>query len=559
MTELFNIPNAQVFVLADLCATYGLRKVVISPGSRNAPLTFAFHHHPQIECYNIPDERSAGYFALGIAQHTKAPVGVICTSGTAALNLTPAIAEAYYQKIPLVAITADRPTEWLDQLDGQTINQSGIYQNFTGYQGQIPVGIFSDNELWHLQSIIRDAFHSIHSQNIPVHLNVPLREPLYNLNLPKLPRIQAITPASKDIVVHIPDTSGFKKILMIHGMQRPDAIISKYIETISSKGNVVILAENVSNVGYEQIFNTSDALISAIANNQINEAKPDLVITFGDMLLSKPLKQWLRSVKSFEHWIVTDSPKVPDVLMHIDKIFRTSKRNFLKAFANVEFKHSSGFVALWKRLDEVKDKISSDYAEKVAFSDFKVFEKLSKNIPTDSIVHLGNSSPVRYAQFFKWKKGIEFYCNRGTAGIDGCTSTALGVAVSTTKVVTLITGDVSFLYDSNAMWNKYKRNNFKIILINNKGGNIFSLIPGPSSTGLLDEYFKTNIPVSIEHLAKAYGYGYLKATEANELEQKIKSLYADSQIPAILEIETEPEINTKVWKEYFAIIKSKLL
>jgi 2-succinyl-5-enolpyruvyl-6-hydroxy-3-cyclohexene-1-carboxylate synthase len=161
---------------------------------------------------------------------------------------------------------------------------------------------------------------------------------------------------------------------------------------------------------------------------------------------------------------------------------------------------------------------------------------------------------VRYSQFFEWQPGISFYSNRGTAGIDGCTSTALGMANDTDKILTLITGDVGFLYDTNALWNQYLKSNFKIILINNGGGNIFSLIPGPDATGLVEKYFRTHMGVNIQKLSDAFGLAYFNATNEVELSQSLQNLYAAPKA-ALLEIITETEQNIKVWKEYFSSLK----
>jgi 2-succinyl-5-enolpyruvyl-6-hydroxy-3-cyclohexene-1-carboxylate synthase len=182
---------------------------------------------------------------------------------------------------------------------------------------------------------------------------------------------------------------------------------------------------------------------------------------------------------------------------------------------------------------------------------------LSEIIPGNSCVHLGNSSPVRYAQFFNWRDDIQFFSNRGTAGIDGVTSTTIGMASQTNRPVFLITGDVSFFYDSNAFWNNYKRKNFKVIVLNNKGGNIFKLISGPEETGLLDNYFTTHYNVSIEFLCKAYGIGYYSAKNNKELLSGLEQ-FLDLPDCAVFEIVTNPEVNTKVWKDYFRTIRMRL-
>ncbi len=313
----------------------------------------------------------------------------------------------------------------------------------------------------------------------------------------------------------------------------------------------------MSNSKSDFVFKTSDALLSSIHSDEVEHLRPDLVISFGEMLLSKPLKQWIRSSKNCEHWIVTEDDNVPDVFQKIGTIFREKPESFLKSYIKMLKQNNSDFYFSWKNAYDCFSKSSLAILEHFEWSDMKAFQIISKNTPENSIVHFGNSSPVRYAQFFAWENNIEFFCNRGTAGIDGCTSTALGMANQTEKPVILITGDISFLYDSNALWNNYKRPNFKIVVINNQGGNIFSLIPGPDKTGILEEYFLTNVPVSIKNLCKAYGISHYQAKNETELNNEIHQFFSQCG-SSLLEIQTDFQINTKVWKEYFKQIKNSV-
>ena len=562
MTKV-NTDKLHLKILAESCSAYGLRKLVISPGSRSAPLTLAFYNQPDIECYVIPDERSAAYFAIGIAQFTNEPVGIICTSGTAALNLSPAIAEAFHQKLPLLILTADRPEEWVGQQDGQTINQTGIFSNFVSYQAQLTIEAFTKNEIWQTERIIRDVFFNLKLKNLPVHINIPLREPLYNT---EDYQPLAFNPSIIEIPEKIIDSrnisftnnlKNFKKILLVLGSNRPNKSLSESINQLACKKNIVVLAETLSNIESECVFQTSDPLLSSINANNIDSLKPDLIISFGEILLSKPLKQWIRSLEKTEHWLVTLEDKAPDVFQNISKIVHLHPEAFIQTIINQQIEFKSHYFNLWNNAYNACNSLSSAFQANSEWSDLKVFEILSKTVPSNSIVHLGNSTPVRYTQFFKWSSNIQFYCNRGTAGIDGCTSTAIGMASQTNKTLSLITGDVSFLYDSNALWNNYKKANFKIIVINNKGGNIFKLIPGPDKTGLLEECFMTNIPVSIEFICKAFGIDYFNAKNQDELTKNIDLLYKNTQC-ALLEINTEPEVNTSVWKNFFNTIKTKM-
>jgi 2-succinyl-5-enolpyruvyl-6-hydroxy-3-cyclohexene-1-carboxylate synthase len=551
-----------VRLLADLCAGYGLRKVVVSPGSRNGPIMLAFHNHPEIECYVVPDERSAAYVAIGIAQYLLQPVGIICTSGTASLNFAPAMAEAYYQKLPIIAITADRPVEWVDQLDGQTINQTGIYSNFTCYQAELPVEIAAKNDRWLLERIVRDGFLSLKLNNQPIHFNVPIREPLYNMS-------EEITLSIKPSEIEITEPEEYKtgpgflleldkynKILLVLGMKRPDKAFSEVIDQLADNKKVVVLCETLSNVQNNNVFQTSDTLFFSLQAEERPELMPELVISFGDVLLSKQLKQWIRSQETIEHWIVHQNQKTPDVFQRIGKIIHQNPISFINVLVKHLVSKNTKYFEAWKKAALQIGSLHLDYQKDVPWSDMQVFDVLSKRVPEFSIVHFGNSSPVRYAQFFEWNKGIQFFGNRGTAGIDGCTSTALGMASQTNQLVTLITGDAGFLYDSNALWNNLKKNNLKIIVINNKGGNIFSLISGPDRTGLLNEYFLAHVPVSIEKICSAFAISYYHASGKSELTPALDIFYKDANC-SLLEIHTDTSINTNVWKEYFKTLKNK--
>lgn len=546
----------QIKILVELCAAYGLRKVVISPGSRNAPLIRAFHNHPKIECFVIPDERSAAYFALGIAQFTKQPVGLLCTSGTAALNYAPALAEAYHQYLPLFAITADRPPEWIGQQDGQTINQTGIYSNFTVYEAQLPVEVTSQHEIWHTERLIRDGFHALLNKNRPVHINVPLREPLYSEAeeadfLPECTQFDFAQPTSEPGAGWIKALENHSSIMLVFGMRRPDQTVRQYISNLAKQKKLVILSETLSNLAIEGVFQTSDALFAALKEPPHDMLKPDLVISFDDMLLSKPLKQWIRSLKNVEKWIVSTHEPVADVFQGVNRMIQSEAKPFIQQLTEIKNIGNQTFYEDWQNAYTQFNGFHNHFVASIPWSDMKVFGILSNTVPSQSIVHLGNSSPVRYAQFFRWNTEIQFFSNRGTSGIDGASSTAIGMASQADALVTLITGDVSFLYDSNALWNNYKKKNFRIIVINNKGGNIFSLIGGPQNTGLLNDYFKTHIPVSMEYLCKAYGIDYYKVTNEPELETTLDRFYQNNAC-ALLEITTDPVANTKVWKDYLS-------
>jgi 2-succinyl-5-enolpyruvyl-6-hydroxy-3-cyclohexene-1-carboxylate synthase len=550
--------NSHIFLLAQLMKDYDLQHAVICPGSRNTPLIRAFHEQEGISTYVIPDERSAAYFALGICQQHQKAVAIICTSGTAAINLGPAMAEAWHQGLPLLAITADRPEEWIGQNDGQTITQQRLFHPFVGLEAQLPVAVNTQAELWHLERICRDLFSTMKYSRKPVHLNVPLREPLQSMDRNGLQELRAsrLEPANCRGRVEVPEESSlFRRILILVGMRAADDDFQKAISLLAASGQAVVLTETLSNIDGEEFICSPDGLLHALRIRHCERYNPDLIISFGDMHVSKPMKQWVRSQAHCQHWLITEKDQIPDTFQHIDRVFRCDAADFLLALAEAGITPDSGFVQEWHNANKSFEMKGLDFASKAEWSDLKVFRTIASALPPEGVLQLGNSSVVRYAQLFPWPSGLRFYGNRGTSGIDGAASTALGMASQINSPLTFISGDVSFLYDSNALWNNYKGSNLRIILINNRGGNIFDLIAGPGESHIPTEYLRSYVEVNIAALCNAFGLKHLEARDQDSLNLGLTTLFSDEG-PALLEVCTDPDVNARVWKDYFTTMKN---
>lgn len=548
--------------LAALLLKKGITDIVISPGSRNAPMIHTFHGIAGFNCRNIVDERSAAYFALGLSLAKQKPVVLVCTSGTATLNYAPAIAEAFYQNIPLIVLTADRPDYWIDQLESQCIRQKGIYRNFVKKEVNLPLGE-SEKELWFAARQISECLNlAVSGTPAPVHINIPLEEPLHQLIDAELPLVKDIAIAPAKPKISETDLSGLaeivgqsKKILVLAGQLNPNPALEKALAAFAAKTGAVVLHEYLSNLHGEQFVGSIDALMAAILEENTTEYNPDLLITLGGQFVSKSLKQFLRKNKPAEHWHLSLGAEHFDTYQSLTKVVQTEAADFFESLAGQKIQAISDYLKLWKSKENRVNQLRDEFVAKAEFSDLKAFELISKNIPENSAVHLGNSSPVRYALIHDRVKQAEYYSNRGTAGIDGCVSTAVGFASESDKMNTVIVGDLSFFYDSNALWNKYIGDNLRIIVIHNGGGNIFSMIKGPGETPAFREHFFTENTHKAEGLAKAFGLEYFSASNESELQQALTEFYSPNQKAAVLEVFTDAELNVSVFRELFKEVK----
>lgn len=548
--------------LAALLLKKGIADIVISPGSRNAPMIHTFHGIAGFNCRNIVDERSAAYFALGLSLAKQKPVAIVCTSGTATLNYTPAIGEAFYQNIPLIVLTADRPDYWIDQLESQCIRQEGIYRNFVKKEVNLSLGE-SEKELWFAARQINECLNlAVAGNPAPVHINIPLEEPLHQLIDTELPEVKDITVASVKPKVSEVELSGLaeiigqsKKIIVLAGQLNPNPALEKALAAFVAKTGAVILHEHLSNVSNVDFCGSIDTILAAIVEENSTDYNPDLLITLGGQFVSKSLKQFLRKNKPAEHWHLSLGAGHFDTYQSLTKVIQTEAADFFESLAGQEIQANSVYLQLWKNKEAQVNQLRDEFVAKTEFSDLKAFEQIGKSIPENSVVHLGNSSPVRYVLIHEKVKEAEYYSNRGTAGIDGCLSTAVGFASESDKINTVIVGDLSFFYDSNALWNKYIGKNLRFIVIHNGGGNIFSMIKGPGETPAFQEHFFTENTHKAEGLAKAFGLEYFSARNESELKLALTEFYSPDQKAAVLEVFTDAEVNVEVFRELFQKVK----
>ncbi len=567
-----SIPVAQSVVL--LCLSKGIDHVVISPGSRNAPLTIGFTHHPEIETYSIVDERCAAFFALGLAQQLQKPVALVCTSGSALLNYYPAISEAFYSDIPLVVISADRPIERIDVGDGQTIRQRNVFENHILYSANLYSELVleestADSKLLqkqreaekHNQQEINKALNKAIVNNGPVHINVPFYEPLYNIveevkvdPIIVEPQLKKEQITQNELKPFAKAWNAAKRKIIIVGVLSPDSVEQKYFDMLGNDPSVIVFTETTSNVQHPNFFTRIDNIIGSLDDKGFKELQPELLLTFGGMVISKKIKAFLRTYQPKQHWHI-DPKKAYDTYFCLNRHFKLEVNYFLSKFLAQVEPVADEYQTKWLAVRERRDKLHENYLSNMEWCDFKAFQIILNNIPGKTMLQLGNSSTVRYAQLFDLDKSLQVFCNRGTSGIDGCTSTAIGAAVGSKIPTTLITGDLSFFYDSNALWNSRIPSNFKIVIINNNGGGIFRILPGNKDSEEFDTYFETTHSLSAEHLSKMYDFNYLKVESETELDSAIHKFYDNNDKPSILEVKTPRTLNDKVLLNYFGYIK----
>lgn len=543
------IPLAQSIL--QLFKAKGIQHIIISPGSRNAPLTIGFTNDSFFSCYSIVDERCAAFFAMGIAQQLNKPTALLCTSGSALLNYYPAFAEAFYSQIPLIVVSADRPTSKIDIGDGQTIRQRNVFENHSLFNANLSDEASAEND-----ELIQKAIATSKSKKGPVHINVPFEEPLYNIveeysYMPVLFNDDVEIKTEEDF-----DTTIFQnaeKIIVLIGSQNPNIISKENIDYLASLPNVVILTEINSNIHHKNIVANIDTLISTFSEDDSKDFQPDLLLTFGGMIVSKRVKALFRNYPPKNHWHV-DELRAYDTFASLTKHLTISPDDFISHIKNQILVNDSNFSEQIQIIMNNRKKGHQTYMDAIPFSDLKSFHIIWNNLPQNIQLQISNSAVIRYAQLFETHESIDVYCNRGTSGIDGSTSTAIGAGVISSKPTVLISGDISFFYDSNALWNNYIPTNFKIIIINNSGGGIFRILPGHVENKTFNTFFETEHNLTAEHLAKMYQFNYSTATNEEELNLALKLLFSQNDQPQILEIFTPSKINRDLLRNYFTSI-----
>ncbi len=560
--------------IAQICAQKGVTNVVISPGSRSAALTLAFARHPDIHTVVVADERAAGFIALGMAQQTGMAVALVCTSGSAAYNLAPAVVEAFFQEIPLLVFTADRPKEWTGQQDGQTMYQTELYGKHVKKSFELPADYIHTDSIWFTERTINEAINLAHSLPMgPVHVNVPIREPFYPTIDEKFEyskQLKIVERLDSQAVLNTEtwhrlqaEWESAERIVVAVGQMKPNRSLMASLKSLSESMGVVVLGDVIGNVPNNEHFVTShDVFLGSQDAELLQKLQPDLLITIGNSFLSKNLKSFIRKYKPAKHWHVKQSDNLIDAFQTLTTVIAVSPNYFFDKLLNdldyqqfvqndSEDEERVDHQQLWLKTDrEAKRRLYDFIKNESRWNELAVIEKTTEKLPQNIVLHLANSMAVRYVNLVGVPENTEIWANRGVSGIDGCTSTAVGAALKTDKMVFLITGDVAFFYDRNALWHNHLPKNLKIILLNNAGGNIFRIIDGPSVQPELEQYFETRHQTTAQRTAEDAQMGYFSMTEQSDFQVVWDNFIQNNNKSNLLEIFTNPVVNAEVFGDY---------
>ena len=543
-----------ILQLVALLIQHGVSNIVLCPGSRNAPIVQTLANHPFFTCHSVTDERSAGFFAVGMALHGGKPAAICCTSGSALLNIHPAVAEAFYQQVPLVVISADRPEAWIGQMDGQTLPQPRVFGSLVKKSVQLPE-IHTERDEWYCNRLVNEALLELnHHGKGPVHINVPLSEPLFRFTATELPEARVITRYQglnvydrkyDDLIERL---NKYSKRMMIGGQMSLIYLFEKKICKLLYK-HFTWLSEHVGNrIVPGMPIKNFDTILCAATEEEQDKLAPELVITYGGHVVSKRLKQFLRKHPPKEHWHVALNGEVADLFGRLTTVIEMDPFEFLEKIAFMMENRQVEFPRLWEHKSRNLPEPRCDYSE------MGVIGHLLHALPEEAALHLGNSSSVRLAQLFAIPESVEVCCNRGTSGIEGSLSTAIGYASASKKLNFVVLGDLSFFYDMNALWNGHVRHNLRVMMLNNGGGEIFRGIAGLRMSERTEPFVMATHQTSAKGWAQERGFDYTAIHSMEELEAALPA-FTQAETPAerpiFLEVFTDKEEDARSLEAYY--------
>lgn len=543
-----------VQLLVSALKEYNVKHIVLSPGGSDIPIIHSIETDNFFKCYSVVDERSAVYFGIGISQAENTPVACVCTSGTAVSNYLPGMTEAYYQNVPIIAITADKNPHFQGQIETQKIDQINLFNSVSLKSVDLPYSN-DPNDDWLCERLIKEAITSaIYHSKGPVHINLPIVGSYNNYScnsLPPIRKVLKINYESGPIVwnSYIKKIHNAKKILIIVGQNilftEED---KKYIERFFELYNCFISVEHISNLNCKGCIYTYS--ITETGNATTEEYIPDLVISIGNNISSYSLKPLLRkNFKKFTHISIDASGRYRDTFKGLSDIFECSPQFFFKYFVQNAPENSSNdlaYYSLWKKLEEKID------ITEFEFSPYYVAQKLSTIIPENSVLHLAILNSTRIMQFFPLNKGVKVFSNIGALGIDGCLSTFMGQQANiNNQLAFCIIGDLSFFYDMNAVGIKHLNKNSRIILLNNGGGAEFHLFMDKNKIPTLNNFVCAEHTKTAKGWIESLGFDYYSAHTKKDLDDCITIFSKASEHPLFLEVFTDKEEDARISKVFF--------
>lgn len=554
----------------DLLSQFGVETLVCSSGSRNVSLLMEADQWSQLKKFVVADERCAGFVALGNAIVARKPVGLICTSGTALLNYAPAVAEAYYQNVPLIILSADRPMEWIDQDDSQTIRQPGVFANFSKYCIDLDATREDSEYLWYANRVVNESLiTALSGRKGPVHINIHLPgNPIMPLGKHTVigRKFDVVYPdkkLSREDLKELVGMAAGKKIMITAGFMPPDNRLQKGMSILASLPNVCVMAETISNLHLPTECYQVDAPLFSLAGGEMpaevrSKYSPDILISIGGALVSRQLKEFLRRCSPECHWSVGQFRNVVDCFRSLTSVIDTEPADFIPYFAKrLQRLQSSSpdndlpqFSRCWAELRNAVSRPRRSFP----WSDLTALEIIFRKLPSSCNLFLSNGTSVRYAQILCHRPPHASYSNRGVSGIEGSTSTAIGGMLAYPGMSVLITGDLSFAYDIGALGTYLADGRLKVVVLNNGGGDIFRFIKATSELRIREEYLCVDTGSDLRMIAATYGWNYFEASSAKSLSKVLPDFLSESDSPSLLDLQTfRDNLNAETLRSFLNI------
>ena len=579
-----NIDN--VNILTGVLASHGVRRVVVCPGSRNAPIVHNFNEMDGITCYPVTDERSAGFVAMGIALGNPSPcpdpVAVCVTSGSALLNLYPAVCEAFYQKLPIIVISADRPETWIGQQDGQTLPQANVFGTMVNRSVNLPI-ISNEEQAWYCERLVHEAvIDCVHRKIGPVHINIQLSEPLYQFTVDKLPKTHWVDYVKSNLFggsFHYGDMLDFlnaRKPVIVVGQDYPCSQlygikqIDSWAVTLIEPTALGTSSEDPACREFSSglLVTNFDEVLNKLGDDE--DYMPDFILYVGGTLVSKRLKKFLRLAvkKGAKVWRASTDGDYIDTFMRIDRIFpcdTTQLADAMTSYDQVYRDEVNAYKERWEKALWAAKRHAFDYEP--SFSSMAAVKAFQAEYLAHSLddtrecrLFYGNSMAIRLACIYARQY---VHCNRGVNGIEGSLSTAAGLSIylseyhhpdaKSQQKVFCVLGDLSFFYDQNALWNSCIGGNLRIVLLNNNGGGIFRQLKGLDKSPVANSFVSAHHETTAQGICTQNDIGYISAKDMNEMQIGIVTLLTrETDRPMVLEVFTDAEEDMKAMADYFA-------
>lgn len=547
-------------IICNLLNAYNITDVFASPGSRNASLLERLSADKSMKVRMIVDERQAAFSALGYSKAAGKPTVLLCTSGSALLNYGPAISEAYYSNVPLIVLSADRPEEWIDQDDSQTLRQPEAFRNLTKASYDLPV-LSNDAEAWYVNRIFNEALGcAVNSPIGPVHINVQIDQPTASCTTPFAEHMSGRTINA----LHLPEyisvaearalsasLASPRKVMIVVGFMPPSSKINRALSRFAELPNVVVLTETISNLHSRNFINSIDCTLRCLPEEP-EEYLPDVVITLGGALVSRRIKALLREHPPVEHWFIGQRNNLVDCFRCLTKVINASPESILGPLASAMQIHEqpSDYRDIWQRLYQQGQSILQSFTAMIPWSDMKALATAFSAIPRNWNLQLSNGTPVRYSQLFATHQLHRVDCNRGVSGIDGCTSTAIGAMTAYKGTTLLISGDTSAFYDMSALGSPLIDSRFKMIVVNNCGGGIFRYIKATRESAVLEDKLCPLPHFPLRALAESFGFRYFRADKEEMLRTQLKEFISETSAPCMLEIVTPAKVSAELLSQF---------